>query len=389
MSSFALPSSDSSPSSSGQSGGDTNTTTSSKFDEGVVLLEDKCNYVDALVLFDEVNTQISTLSLFSTNESISDVQTPYLKFLLLPFYKMLCMMGCRTDGAAARLSNVKNAQSMGVAFLTTIESLGGEVMGEDNVTIFHKLLGEMGGDEEDGSVRPRARGSSRDEKVARFRAQQKCSEEIKMITGKLQRRGRMDLSPEEMFEGGDEESLIRSLTTQQLKKCATQCIDELISMNQELEMLEMSAKFQSNMSARSPQELEDERIKQRDAANKGSGIKMTQVSIDPTSNQLLFKRQEARDGVFRPGWNLPTMTLQELGEIEYRDAMERAERDKEAEIRNKDKPTRYEYLVRDGLEDDIHKVDASAKVDRDWDDFKDANPRGWGNKMADVGDRNF
>lgn len=138
--------------------------------------------------------------------------------------------------------------------------------------------------------------------------------------------------------------------------------------------------------ARFPQ---DERIKQRDAANKGSGIKMTQVSIDPTSNQLLFKRQEARDGVFRPGWNLPTMTLQELGEIEYRDAMERAERDKEAEIRNKDKPTRYEYLVRDGLEDDIHKVDASAKVDRDWDDFKDANPRGWGNKMADVGDRNF
>ena len=58
------------------------------------------------------------------------------------------MMGCRTDGAAARLSNVKNAQSMGVAFLTTIESLGGEVMGEDNVTIFHKQLGEMGGDEE-------------------------------------------------------------------------------------------------------------------------------------------------------------------------------------------------------------------------------------------------
>ena len=39
-------------------------------------------------------------------------------------------------------------------------------------------------------------------------------------------------------------ALIRSLTTQQLKKCATQCIDELISMNQELEMLEMSAKFQ-------------------------------------------------------------------------------------------------------------------------------------------------
>lgn len=100
--------------------------------------------------------------------------------------------------------------------------------------MFHRLLGEMGGADYDGSVRPRARGSTRDEKVARFKAQQKCAEEIKIITGKLQRRGRMDVPPEDVFEGGDAESLIRSLATQQLKKCATQCIDELISMNQEV-----------------------------------------------------------------------------------------------------------------------------------------------------------
>ena len=43
----------------------------------------------------------------------------------------------------------------------------------------------------------------------------------------------------------------------------------------------------------------------------------------------------------------------------------------------------------DGLEDDKDLVDASAKLDRDWDDWKDENPRGSGNKMGDRGDRNF
>ena len=76
------------------------------------------------------NVQISSLSLFSSNESLADVQTPYLKFLLLPFYKMLCALACPTDGAAARLSNVNNALSMGAAFLTSIEGLGG---GEERV----------------------------------------------------------------------------------------------------------------------------------------------------------------------------------------------------------------------------------------------------------------
>jgi hypothetical protein len=41
------------------------------------------------------------------------------------------------------------------------------------------------------------------------------------------------------------------------------------------------------------------------------------------------------------------------------------------------------------MEDDANLVDASAKLDRDWDDWKAENPKGSGNKMGDVGDRNF
>jgi len=83
------------------------------------------------------------------------------------------------------------------------------------------------------------------------------------------------------------------------------------------------------------------------------------------------------------------MTLEELGEREYRDAMEREARQKKAEANRVHQPKRYEELVKDGMEDNAELVEASAKLDRDWDDWKDQNPRGSGNKMANRGDKNF
>ena len=105
--------------------------------------------------------------------------------------------------------------------------------------------------------------------------------------------------------------------------------------------------------------------------------------------QLLFRKEQVRAQVFRPGWNQPTMTLEELGEREVAEAMERSERQAVAEEAAKLALRRYNQLVRDGLEDDAELVEASAVLDRRWDDWKDANPRGGGNKMGDVGDRNF
>ena len=83
------------------------------------------------------------------------------------------------------------------------------------------------------------------------------------------------------------------------------------------------------------------------------------------------------------------MSLEELAEKEVAAAMERDEKQKLAEASQKDAPRKYEDLVRDGMEDNSDLVDASADLDRRWDDFKDENPRGSGNKRGDVGDRNF
>mmetsp|Transcript_1563 Transcript_1563/g.2136 ORF Transcript_1563/g.2136 Transcript_1563/m.2136 type:complete len:138 (-) Transcript_1563:27-440(-) len=118
-------------------------------------------------------------------------------------------------------------------------------------------------------------------------------------------------------------------------------------------------------------------------------MEVTRVTQDPTTGQLQFKKEQIRSNVFKPSWNQPTMSLAELGDIERAQAIERSERQKVAEADAKFAPRRYDELVRDGMEDNADLVDASAKLDREWDSFKDENPRGSGNKMGDRGDRNF
>ena len=83
------------------------------------------------------------------------------------------------------------------------------------------------------------------------------------------------------------------------------------------------------------------------------------------------------------------MSLAELGDIERADAIRRSEEQYVAEAEAMVRPRRYDQLLRDGMEDDVALVEASAKLDREWDEWKADNPRGIGNKMGERGDRNF
>mmetsp|Transcript_16702 Transcript_16702/g.38562 ORF Transcript_16702/g.38562 Transcript_16702/m.38562 type:complete len:151 (+) Transcript_16702:1-453(+) len=127
----------------------------------------------------------------------------------------------------------------------------------------------------------------------------------------------------------------------------------------------------------------------RSAPQSKKGLQVTHVSKDPSTGHLRFKRDEIQSKVFQPGWSQPTMSLEELGEREYQQAMEREERQRQAAAERMYQPKRYKDLVKDGMEDNAELVDASAKLDRNWDDWKDQNPRGSGNKMANRGDKNF
>ena len=70
--------------------------------------------------------------------------------------------------------------------------------------------------------------------------------------------------------------------------------------------------------------------------------------------------------------------LSDLTDMEKEKALARSAN----ESNESDVTRRYNQLVKDGDEDDNTLVDLATIEDRNWDDFKEANPRGWGNKMG-------
>jgi immunoglobulin-binding protein 1 len=254
----------------------------------------------------------------------------------------------------------------------------------------------------------------REMKIQRFQRKRAASQKQSQLQSLLQRRSRLGLAQEEEMEGHDFESLSRTLYIETLRLYAEECLEEIQSCHSELEMLEMAIQMErGRMISQDPRMHSTNHHPNHSGSGDGGAaglsssrqppLQMTQITQNPLTGELqmqtqqvmngqlkpIMQRQEIANQVFRPGWNQPTMTLEELGERERADAIQRAEVQKVAEAEAKFKPRRYEQLVKDGMEDDEKLVEASAKLDRDWDDWKEENPRGSGNKKSERGDRNF
>ncbi len=74
----------------------------------------------------------------------------------------------------------------------------------------------------------------------------------------------------------------------------------------------------------------------------------------------------------------PTMSLEEFGDLQLLEAEERAMKEAEAPKG----PRRTKQLIQEGEEDDDALMEQATMEDRKWDDWKDNNPKGWGNKMG-------
>ncbi len=80
-------------------------------------------------------------------------------------------------------------------------------------------------------------------------------------------------------------------------------------------------------------------------------------------------RQRMRDGVFRPGHSLPTMTIDEyLAEEKRRGGIVEGGGEQSGMGREPD-------------EDDFDRADEETMKAREWDEFKEDNPRGSGNTL--------
>ncbi|PSN47208.1 Immunoglobulin-binding protein 1 [Blattella germanica] len=309
----------------------------------------------AMLLFEDVTKLISIGGMFSANESIEEVPTKNIRYLLLPaLLGTLSLKLCLED----RMNVVETAEVYFRDFLKRCKSY--EVIDYE--------IPEAKQSESTDSTEPSHSGGmpdlatmarERNAKIQRYKEQK----ELESILDDLKK----TLSNIEITD----EELERKYYITLIKNFASQAMDELYSLEMEKPLLEHMAKVR----------------KGENFADSKDNIRKGKFKPRKPLQPIIITRDEIQKKVFGAGYpSLPTMTVQEfyekriadgdwpdpskqkmmslqdmatMGNTEDRDEREAAEKEEKAE---RDDPKQLQ--------------DA-----RDWDEFKDDHRRGFGNRM--------
>ncbi|CAB9499643.1 TAP42-like family [Seminavis robusta] len=355
--------------------------------------------LDAARDLERLQQEVAQLSLFSSNEGLEDVSTKSLPLLALEHHLALAYTRLPSGRGQMneRQSQLRRSVDLWAAFLHKLETLeSNSSSSNDDFQLVtpaeqkeYQMLLECSSsttttedDNNNSQQPPQLPAANRDDKIARFKAKQQAQKEVERLKSLRERRSRIGVAAEEVMDEFDEETLDRSVAMTNLLLAKAEALEEWASTLRELPMIARMVQME--------QDRMEGRMQPPPQRATASGLQVTHITLDgANNNQLQFKREEIKSQVFRPGWNQPTMSLHELADRERADAIARGERQKAAEANQQLQPRRYDQLQRDGLEDNANAVDASAALDQAWDDWKDENPRGSGNKRGDQGDRNF
>ncbi|CEG47156.1 tor signaling pathway regulator [Plasmopara halstedii] len=207
---------------------------------------------------------------------------------------------------------------------------------------------------------------SRDEKIKRFKLQSDMEKKLQEVI----KRRKSKLDENDCGQGQDDmEDIEREQLLTFIQLSVVKSMEEQASLHQERDMLESMLKLNE---ASDEKDLFSEKHRPPPPLQ-NQGIKITRIN-----SQMEMQREIIRSSVFKPGHRLPTMTLEEYADREAAEAIERQKSEKDVP----QGPRRYDQLKEDGDEDDEKLVEEATYRDRAWDDWKDANEKGIGNKKG-------
>ncbi|KAJ3115602.1 hypothetical protein HDU96_000359 [Phlyctochytrium bullatum] len=274
-----------------------------------------CQTLEELVQCDKM---VRVLGIFSSNETAEDINTGDLILLMIPYY--------------IGILEQKVVDSQREAHLKT--SLSSLEFFLDRLKLFEIFDYE--------SYELKKGETQRDRKIRRFKEEKSLKEQQEQLNKRVQERGEDDV----------DEEIARNLYLTQLKANGLKAIDSVEMTKSELELLEGRKKWEAKRQAGAHVDSQDSKVE-------------TAAPFKPFI--LTNNREQIKKGVFRPGHNLPTMTIDEFLERE----IARGNFLQGGTQPKKEGPT----------DEDEAGLDAETLKARMWDEFKDDNPRGWGNRM--------
>ncbi|KAM5557592.1 hypothetical protein ABKV19_024794 [Rosa sericea] len=352
---------------------------------------------------------ISKLGLFSTNETKEDISTTNLKYIMVPYY-----LGELTEKVAHddRIQIVKAAQAKLKEFVSFCEAM--ELVPEEELEVSRQ----------DGP-KSNSMADRRAQKIARFKRQRAAESKLLEIKERKERRGRstrasalstpIEAGDEDVLDDDGEEEREAWFTSISLALC--KAFDLLEMLKKEEEMLLAFKERQSKEGDKEfYQEVLDDRAQRAEAWHRNAAARVQyskpaqpitcatfaqdvlegRASVSqmhehkhqplifgPASlvgGSITSERERMAAQVFQPSHRLPTMSIEEAGLKEMEIMNKWQERNvKLMEEANSSWYNDSEKPPGPPQEDD-EDDDAAQDKARAWDDWKDDNPRGAGNK---------
>ncbi|PHH82884.1 hypothetical protein CDD82_4419 [Ophiocordyceps australis] len=312
---------------------------------------------DALVaLYGQAREAVAREGLLSLNEDVDDVATAALPYLLLDFRVGEVQQRSPVESPSQRKAALSSSRAAYERFLDLV-SLHGLVTGA-----YAKLLERYRDDATRFALVPaRADAAAqRQGKIAASRAQRHLEAKLEAL--------RADAA---FAERADDE-LVREVNLTAVSSAVHATFDALDSLNREIAVLALAPADHADSEPDSPHAppsqdscLDVPFVAAAPRRPGGPLLSRTGKPLQPFT--LLASRADMARAVFRPGHNLPTMSIDDYLAEEHRRG----------------------NVLQGGTElprpapddDDMDAADRETYKARQWDDFKDDNPRGSGNTL--------
>ncbi|KAH6895426.1 TAP42-like protein [Thelonectria olida] len=308
----------------------------------------------ALAMYARARAQIASLGIFSPNEGAEDIATTDLPYLLLDFHVAELVQKTPNLSPDQRVDVVAASRAAYERFLALVD--GYALVKGPYAALLERYRDDPGQFCVVATSDPAAR---RDGKIANFRAEKQLKDRLET----LRRNPRY-------LDHGDEE-LVRELHLTHVTFSVHQTFQALDSLNRELAILAQAPRPLAPSAVDTPLPSDEssrlDHPLRRLSSLTGTGGPLLSTKGKPLQPfTLLGSRADLARGVFRPGHNLPTMTIDEYLEEEKRRG-------------NILQGGVEEKTVVD--EDDMEAVDRAMYKAREWDDFTDDNRKGAGNTL--------
>ncbi|PRW58850.1 TOR signaling pathway regulator [Chlorella sorokiniana] len=307
---------------------------------------------------------VDALALFSTNEDRDDLATADIKYLLIPFYQAEVASYTHAADPRVRLAALSSAVQHYRAFLHRCRQYGllsppAEALAE--VALQQAESGDGGSSSSSGG-RVVDATTLRQNKIEKFKREKAIKARIEALEQQEGGGGGSAAGEGDEDERGDGEEAQRELWLLQADLAALQAAERLGSVQQEVAILRLAAAM--------PEEERQRQREARQAAGPPADLLRQLHAAAGSLSSAAVQRQRLADGVFRPSHVLPTMSVEQFGELEYARMLEQQQR--EAKEQKRRERAEAEKSAEQKEDEELRKA-------REWDEFKDDNPRGWGN----------